>query len=58
VRMKVLHPEQTELNQLVYRGIFLEGFTQLRTGLQSEQFRQLLKTDASTFDGQEYVAEY
>ncbi len=22
VRMKILHPEQTELNQLVYRGMF------------------------------------
>jgi hypothetical protein len=33
VRMKVLHPEKTELNQLVYRGIFLEEITQLTTCL-------------------------
>jgi hypothetical protein len=58
VRMKVLHPEQTELNRFVYRGMFPEDITQLTTCLQSEQFQQLLKTDATSFDGQEYLAEY
>ncbi len=58
MRIKVPHPEQTELNRLVYRGTFLEDVTQLTTCLQSEQFQQLLKTDATTFNGQEYVAEY
>ncbi len=27
VRIKVLHPEKTELNQLVYRGMFPEDIT-------------------------------
>jgi hypothetical protein len=58
MRMKVPHPEQTELNRLVYCGMFLEDITHLTTRLQSEQFQQLLKTDATTFDGQECVAEY
>ncbi len=56
--MKVLHPERTKLNRLVYRGMFPEVITQLTTRLQSEQFQQLLKTDATTFDGQDFVAEY
>jgi hypothetical protein len=47
VRMKVLHPEQTELDQLVYRGMFPEEITQLTTRLQTEQFKKLLKTDAN-----------
>jgi hypothetical protein len=38
VRMKVLHPEQTELDQLVYRGMFLEEITQSTTHLQTEKF--------------------
>ncbi len=58
VRMKVLHPEQTELNQLVYCGIFPEEITQLTTRLQTEQLQKLLKTDATTINGQEYVAEH
>jgi hypothetical protein len=58
VRMKVLHPEQTELNRTVYCGMFPEEITILTTCLQSDQFQQLLKTDAITIDGQEYVAEY
>ncbi len=58
MRMKVLHPEQTELNQIVYRDMFPEDITQLTTRLQSEQFQQLLKTDATTFNGQDFVAEY
>ncbi len=56
--MKVLHPEQTEINWLVYCGMFLEDIAQLTTRLQSEQFQQLLKTDATTFNGQDFVAEY
>jgi hypothetical protein len=56
--MKVLHPEQTELNQLVYCGIFPEEITQLTTRLQTEQLQKLLKTDATTINGQEYVAEH
>jgi hypothetical protein len=35
-----------------------EVLTLFTTRLQSEQFQQLLKTDATTFNGQEYVAEY
>ena len=58
MRMKVLHPEQTELYQLVYCGMFLEEITQLTTHLQTEQLQKLLKTDATTINGQEYVAEY
>jgi hypothetical protein len=56
--MKVLHPEQTELDRLVYHGMFLEKITQLTSHLQTEQFQKLLKTDATTINGQEYVAEY
>jgi hypothetical protein len=56
--MKVLYPEQTELNQLVYRGMILKEITQSTTHLQSTVFQKLLKTNATTIDGQEYVAEY
>jgi hypothetical protein len=58
VRMKVLHPEQTELDQLVYRCMFPEELTQLTTCLLTEQFQKLLKTDATTINSQENVAEY
>jgi hypothetical protein len=56
--MKVLHPKQTELIQTVYRGMFPDEIAKLTTCLQSDQFQQLLKTDATTINGQEYVAEY
>jgi hypothetical protein len=56
--MKVLQPEQTELDRCVYRGMFLEKITQMTTCLQTEQSQKLFKTDATTIDGQEYVAEY
>jgi hypothetical protein len=38
--------------------MFPEEITQLTTRLQTEQFQKLLKTDATTINGQEYVAEY
>ncbi len=56
--MKGLHPEQTELDQLFYHGMFPKEITQLTTCLQTERFQKLLKTDATTNNGQEYVAEY
>jgi hypothetical protein len=56
--MKVLYPEQTELNQLVYCGMIPKEITQSTTHLPLEQFQKLLKTNATTIDGQEYVAEY
>ncbi len=58
VCMKVLHPEQPELNGTVYLGMFPKDITQLITHLQSNRFQKLLKTDATTVNGQEYVAEY
>ncbi len=58
VRMKVLHPEQIDLRQHVYRVMFPEEITQLTSRLQGKQFQKLLKTDATTIDHQQYVAEY
>jgi hypothetical protein len=58
VRMKVLHPEQIDLCQHFYCGMFPEETTQLTSPLQGNQFQKLLKTDATTIDGQQYVAEY
>jgi hypothetical protein len=56
--MKVLHQEQIDLHQHVYWGMFLEEITQLTSHLQGEQFQNLLKTGATTINGEQYVAEY
>jgi hypothetical protein len=56
--MKVLHPEQIDLRQRAYHGMFPEEITQLTLCLQGKQFQKLLKTDATTINCQQYVAEY
>jgi hypothetical protein len=56
--MKDLHPNDDEQQQTVYCGLFpdkTKSFIQL---LNSGEFQQLLKIDATTSDGQQLVAEY
>ncbi len=58
VIMKDLHPdEEGGLCQQCHQGMFLEKEDNLAAILQSQQFEQLLKTNATTSEGQEYVAE-
>jgi hypothetical protein len=56
--MKDLHPDEGGLCQPYHQGIFLEKEDNLAAILQSQQFQQLLKTDATTSEGQQNVAEY
>jgi hypothetical protein len=58
VVMKDLYPNNDEQRQKVYCGLFpdhTDKFTQL---LQSPEFQQLIKMDATTSNGQQLVAEY
>ncbi len=58
VTMRDLHPNKDEEQQKDYRGLFpdhTDSFTHL---LESDEFQQLIKTDATTSDGQLVVAKY
>jgi hypothetical protein len=56
--MKDLHPEEGGLCQPYHQGMFPEKEDYLAAILQSQQFQQLLKIDATSIEGQQYVAEY
>jgi hypothetical protein len=58
VIMKDLHPKQIDICYPHHRGMFPSHHHELTTKLQSQQFQTLLKTDATTSAGQQYIAEY
>jgi hypothetical protein len=58
VIMKDLHPEQIDLPHPHNCEMFLSHHHKLTTKLQSQQFQTLLRIDATTSAGLQYVAEY
>jgi hypothetical protein len=58
VIMKALHPEDSGLCQPYHWGMFPSADHKLTTILQSDEFQQLLKTDATTSERQYYIAKY
>ncbi len=56
--MKALHPEDGGLHEPYHRGMFPSADHKLTTILQSDEFQQLLKTNATTSEGQDQVAQY
>ncbi len=58
VNMKDLHPEDGGLRQPYYWGMFPNKDDKLSSILQSDQFQQLLKTDATTRERQQNIAKY
>jgi hypothetical protein len=58
VIMKALHPEDGGLHEPYNRSMIPSADHKITTILQSDEFQQLLKTDATTSEGQDYVAQY
>jgi hypothetical protein len=58
VVMKDLHPNDDEQQQKVYRGLILDYSDRFIQLLQSPEFQQLIKADATTSNGQQLVAKY
>jgi hypothetical protein len=58
VIMKDLHPNDDEQRQKVYCGLFPDHTNKFPQLLQSPEFQQLIKTDATTSNGQQLVAKY
>ena len=56
--MKDLHPNEDEVRQKIYRGLFPPNTNTLTQLIESPDFQQLIATDATTKDGQQKVAEY
>jgi len=57
VEMRNMHPEESNQKQMKY-GFFHENKDSFAGILQTEDFKQILKTDATTTEGQNRIAAY
>jgi len=58
VDMKLLHPNEDEQEENYYNDLFPDDDTLFTKQLESSQFLNFLKTDATTSEGQTLVAQY
>ena len=58
VDMKLLHPNEDEQEEKYYHDLFPDDNTLFTKQLESSEFLNFLKTDATTSEGQTLVAQY